>query len=134
MELDIQSLPLEIHARLGNTAFYYAAIMAIWALWRIIKKRGVDSNYWGALVIAEILILVQGAFGAYLYFFTDFKLAREVHALYGLTSALALPAAFAFTRGHQERRDMIIYGAVFFIVAVLTARALMTAGMMLTFE
>lgn len=134
MDLNINSLPLEIHIRLGNAAFYYAAIMTIWALWRIFKKRGVDSNYWGALIIAEILLLLQGAFGTYLYFFTDFKLAQPVHTIYGIASALILPVGFVLTRGHQERRDMIIYGMVFLLLAVLTARALMTAGMVLTFQ
>lgn len=134
MDLNIQSLPLEIHTRLGNTAFYYAAIMAIWAIWRIIKKRGVDSNYWGALIIAEVLLLVQGALGTYLYFFTEFKLAQPIHTIYGIASALVLPLGFVITRGHQERRDMIIYGAAFLLLAVLTARALMTAGLLLTFQ
>lgn len=134
MDLNVQNLPLEIHTRLGNTAFYYAAIMTIWAIWRIIKKRGVDSNYWGALIIAEILLLLQGAFGTYLYFFTEFKLAQPVHTIYGIASALILPVGYGITRGHQQRRDMIIYGVVFLLLAVLTARALMTAGMVLTFQ
>lgn len=132
--MTFQELIWEIHMRLGNTAFYYAAIMTLWGFWRIIKKRGVDSNYWGAIVIAQILILLQGALGVYLYFFTDYRLARQVHVLYGVVSALVLPAAFAYTRGNQERRDMVIYGAVFLIMSVLTARALMTAGMLLVFE
>ncbi|MCS6908019.1 MAG: hypothetical protein RML93_09095 [Anaerolineales bacterium] len=132
--MTLQEIIWEAHARLGNAAFYYAAIMTLWGFWRILKKRAVDSNYWGAIVIAEILILLQGALGVYLYFFSEFRLARQVHILYGIVSALVLPAAFAYTRGNQERRDMIIYGAVFLILTVLTARALMTAGMVIVIE
>jgi CDP-diglyceride synthetase len=125
---------VEIHARLGNAAFFYAAILALWALWRIIRKQGVDSNFWGALVIAEGLILLQGILGVYLYFFSGLKLARQIHVLYGALSALVIPAAFGFTRGHQERRDMTIYTATMLCMALLAMRALQTAGMLLTFE
>ncbi len=134
MDLNIQSIPLEIHIRLGNMAFYYAAIMTIWAIWRIYKKHGVDSNYWWASIIAEILLLLQGVFGVYLYYFTDIKLARPVHAIYGVASALILPIGYAVSRGHKERRDMIIYGVAFLCLAVLTAFALDSAGMILTFQ
>lgn len=125
---------LEIHARLGNTTFYYAALMSLWAIWKIIRKEKVDSSFWGALIIAEILIIAQGILGLYLYFFSDILLARKIHILYGALSALAIPAAYIISRGHHEQRDMIIYGATFIVMAVLTARALQTAGQLLIFE
>jgi hypothetical protein len=125
---------IEIHARLGNAAFYYAALMTLWALWRIIRKQGVDSSFWGALVIAENLVVLQGILGTYLYFLGGLKLARQIHILYGVLSALVLPVAFAFTHGNQERRDMTIYGATLLFMSLLAMRALQTAGPLLTFE
>ena len=57
----------DIHGRLANTALLFIAILAAWGLWRMIRKQGVSSSYWGALVIGEVLILLQGALGAYLW-------------------------------------------------------------------
>jgi heme A synthase len=123
-----------IHTRLGNTEFYYAAIMTVWAIYRIIRKKGVDSNYWGALVIAEGLVVLQALLGIYLYFFSGMQLADKLHIVYGVLSLLVLPAAFAFSRGNQERRDMIIYGGTMLLLALVAMRALQTAGQLLIFQ
>jgi CDP-diglyceride synthetase len=125
---------VEIHTRLGNTAFYYGVIMTLWTLWRIIRKQGVDSNYWGALVIAEVLVVLQGLLGVYLYFFGGVQLARNIHILYGILSVLVIPAAYAFTRGKRERRDMTIYAVSMLFMTLLVMRALQTSGPLFIFQ
>ena len=121
----------EIHARLGNTAMYYAAILGVWGLWRIIRKQGVDSSYRGALVIGGVLVVAQGILGVILYFFSELTLARQIHILYGALSALVVPAAYFYTKGDQERREMVILGVATLILVALTIRALQTAGPLL---
>jgi len=44
---------VEIHSRLGNTALFYSIALALWGLWRYYRRQGVESSYWGALVIAN---------------------------------------------------------------------------------
>ena len=82
---------IEIHSRLGNTALFYTIVMAAWGLWRYIRKQNVDSSYWGALVIAEVLYLAQGGLGAYLFLSGIGVLQRSIHILYGgrLSSAVS---------------------------------------------
>jgi len=125
---------LEIHSRLGNTAMYYAAIMTLWGIWRVARKQGVEGNFRSALVIAGILLVVQGLLGSTLYFFSEFKLARPIHVLYGAVSALVVPAVYAYTRGKEERRDMMILTVALMVLVVLTIRSLGTAGLLLVFE
>ncbi len=116
----------DIHGRLANTALLFVSIMAIWGLWRLIRKQGLSSNYWGALVIGEILILVQGALGGYLWLAGE-RPERSIHVLYGIVAAMTIPAVYAFTKGRQERREMLIYGlALLFLVGILL-RAIGTA-------
>jgi hypothetical protein len=112
---------VEIHGRLGNTALFYAIILAVWALWRFFRRQGTDSNYWGALVIGELLLLVQGAIGGYIYLSGIGYLERQfMHILYGVVSLLVIPATFAFTRGDDSRRVMLIYGAAqLFLVGII---------------
>ena len=113
----------EIHARLGNTAFYYTAIMALWGIYRMIRKQGVDSNYWGALIIGEILIVFQGIFGAYLWIIGE-RPGRSIHILYGVVTALVIPAVYAYTKGDEKRPVVLIYAASLLIGALLIIRAI----------
>jgi heme A synthase len=117
-----------IHDRLANTVLLYIAILALWALWRFVRRQGVDSSYWGALVIAEILILMQGALGIILLLGGANPARGGVHILYGIVSALSIPAVYVFTKGRDERRDILIYGAVLLFNSGIALRAIATGG------
>jgi hypothetical protein len=119
---------IEIHSRLGNTALFYTIVMAAWGLWRYVRKQNVDSSYWGALVIAEVLYLAQGGLGAYLFLSGIGVLQRSIHILYGVVGVLVLPSIFAFTRGQDERRSMLVYGVGFLFLVGIVLRAITTAG------
>lgn len=122
---------VEVHGRLANTALFFTLAMAVWGLFRYFRKQGLDSSYWGALIIGEILYLVQGALGAYLFFSGVGNLTgRYIHILYGVVSVLVIPSVFAFTRGEGEgeRRVQLVYAvALLFLVGILI-RARATAG------
>lgn len=93
---------VEFHARLANTALFYTIIMAGWGLWRFYRRQGIASSYWGSLVIAEALYLVQAGIGAYLFISGSGELTRGyMHILYGVISVLVIPAAFFFTHGNE---------------------------------
>jgi len=119
----------DIHGRLGYTALFFTLIMALWGLWRFFRRQGVDSSYWGALVIAEILYIVQAGLGAFLFFSGIGVLTGGyIHILYGVVSILVIPAVFFFTRGDELRRAMLIYGiGLLFLVGVLI-RSISTGG------
>jgi len=120
---------VDIHGRLGNAALLYTVIMALWAFWRFFRRQGVDSNYWGAVVIAEALYLIQGGFGAFLFFSGIGVLSgRTIHILYGVVSVLVIPAIFFFTKGEEQRRPMLVYGAGFLFLAGIILRGIATAG------
>lgn len=120
---------IEVHGRLGNTALFYILIMAAWGLWRFFRKQGVDSSYWGALVIAEILLVIQAVLGGYLWLSGTGNLAgRSIHILYGVASILVIPGVYLYTRGDAERRAMLLYGVFFLFLAGIVLRAMTTAG------
>jgi hypothetical protein len=116
-----------VHSNLANAALIYFVILAVWGLVRFARRQGVSSSYWGALVIAELLILAQGTLGAYLWY-SGLRPGRGIHILYGLVSALTIPAVYAYTKGGEERRDMLIYAVVALVTAALILRATVTAG------
>jgi hypothetical protein len=115
----------EVHARLGNTALYYFLALAAWGLWRFFRKQGPDSNYWGALIIAEVLILIQGLLGAYMWL-VGRRPAEGIHLLYGAVSLLVIPGVYAYTRGGEGRRVILVYGAALLFAVGITLRAITT--------
>lgn len=121
-------MPLsDFHARLGNTALYYIIVLALWGIWRALRKQPVDAGYWGALAIGEILVLLQGGLGAYLWLIGE-RPGRSIHILYGVVAALIIPGVYAYTKGDNDRRVMTIYGIALLIAAGIIVRAMMTAG------
>ncbi len=118
---------IDVHGRLANTALLYAIVLCVWGLWRFFRKQDIDSSYWGALVIAEVLFLSQIALGLYLWLSGIGRLGGAVHVLYGVVSVLVLPGIYLYTRGDEKRRAGLIYGLGFLFLVGIIIRAMMTA-------
>ena len=123
----MESLVL-IHGRLSTTIFLYVLLMALWGFWRFFRRQGIASNYWGALAIAEILIIAQGILGVVLWASAHNPARGGIHMLYGVVSLLTLPAAYLYTKGREERRDLLIYSAVLLFLVGITLRSISTGG------
>jgi len=87
-----------IHDRLADTSSLFIAALGIWALFLRFRSRPLDSNWSGAAVIAELLLLAQFALGAILYFQgLDVVLPRPfMHILYGVVAIITIPASYAY--------------------------------------
>ena len=119
----------EIHGGLADTALYYTIAMAAWGLWRFFRRQGVDGSYWAALAIAEILYLVQGALGAFLFFSGIGQLEGGfMHILYGVVAVLVVPALFMYTRGDETRRVSLVYGVGFLFMIGILLRSMATSA------
>lgn len=118
-----------IHAGLANTALYYTIALAVWGLWRYFRRQGVDSSYWAALVIAEVLYLAQGVLGAVLFFSGIGDLGGQfMHILYGVVAVLVVPALFMYTRGDETRRVMLVYGVGLLFQMGILLRSMATSA------
>ena len=119
----------EMHARLGNTALYFTAAMAIWGLWRFFRRQGVDSNYWGAMVIAEVLYLLQASLGLFVYLSGAGELDKQyIHILYGVVAVLVVPGVFVYARGDEQRRSSLVYAVSFLFLVGIILRSASTGG------
>ncbi len=119
---------VEVHARLANTAIIYCAVMAVWGLVQFFRKQGVSGGYFGAVVIAEILFAAQGLLGLILWFGTAAVRPGWVHWLYGIVLLLGAPLVYAYTKGRQERPEMLLYAVAFVIMIALVLRAMVTGA------
>lgn len=116
------ALALQLHMRLQFTAVLFMVAMGVWGLINYARKKPVTPDYFGALIIGEVLLVVEALLGFYLYI-SDFRPPRtEIHILYGITAAITLPGAFAFTRGRDSRWEGLIYACVCLFLAGLSLR------------
>lgn len=118
-----------IHSRLWITILLFSSAMLLWGLLRFLRGQTVNSNYFGAVVIAEILYILQGLLGILMLVSGTGVLQRaEVHILYGVVVAITLPGVYIYTRGDESRRTMLVYAVAFVFIIVLSVRSMMTGS------
>jgi heme A synthase len=115
-----------IHARLANSVFLYFLVMMVWALWRFLRKEGMNSNFRGALVVSEILILAQAMLGIILWFSSLRPERGGMHILYGIVGAIGVPAVYAFTKGRDDRKALLSYAIIYFCLLLIVLRSAVT--------
>jgi hypothetical protein len=116
-----------IHGRLALSAVLFSLIMGLWAAWSYFRKQGVNSNYLGALVIGEILMMGQGILGA-LMVIGGVMPGNLVHFLYGFLVALCWPGVYVYTHGRTGRAEAAIYALVSLAIFGLALRAITTGS------
>jgi hypothetical protein len=116
-----------IHTRLALTAVLYALALGSWAAWSYFRGHGVNSSYWGALIIGEVVMLGQGLLGAALVL-GGARPADVLHFLYGVLVALSWPGVYVYTNARAGRSEAAIYALVSFFIFGLSIRAIMTGG------
>ena len=115
----------EIHGRLANTALLYMLLVSLWAFYRFFRRQSVDTSFWGALAIAEILLVVQLLLGIYLWT-QGLRPPRTIHVLYGFLIPVMIPGAYLYTRGRAGRPEILVYGTTTIITVGLIFRAIFT--------
>ena len=116
------------HARLANTVVMYVFLISIWGFWRVFRKQGLDSSYWGAVAIAEIIILIQGVLGIIMAISSLVPARGWMHVLYGVVGAISLPAVYFYTKGRESRLEMLVYAAVTLFMVGIFMRAIATGA------
>jgi hypothetical protein len=119
-----------LHERLANTSVFYTLVMAGWALLLVVRGRGLDGSYLGAIVIGELLLVLQALLGAFLMLGgRGADLDRPwLHVLYGAMVALIWPFLFTYTRGTPGRRESILFFAGSLFLWGLVLRAVETGA------
>ena len=116
----------EIHARFANTSLLYILAVSVWGYFRFFRRQGVSSAYWGALVIAELIVVAEALLGGYLWI-NGLRPARSIHVLYGALIPLLIPGAYLYTKGRGAQSEILIYGTAAIITVGLILRASYTA-------
>ena len=96
-----------LHGALKNTVWLFYLIIGLWGLFRAIRGQGVASSYLGALVVAQIVVIVQIILGAVLFFagYSGAFARPYMHYLYAAFGLVFIPFVFLYwLRGDDTNR------------------------------
>ena len=96
---------IAVHTVLSNTIALFFLFIGLWGLFRAIRGHTVDGSYLGALVIGQIIYIVQGALGGLLWMTGHIGAVDrpEMHILYGAFAVVFLPFVyFVWLRGDDS--------------------------------
>jgi CDP-diglyceride synthetase len=114
-----------IHGIISRAFLYFAIIIALWTLIQYVRKQEIGGNYWGAVVIGEVLVVLQAIVGVVLWFQGALP-ARPIHFLYGIVAVLTWPGVFAATKGETGRRETLYWLVASIFLAGIAFRAIST--------
>jgi hypothetical protein len=113
------------HDRLATTIILFFLVAGIWGLIEYARGGAIGGAIAGILVVGQILVIVQGAFGMVLFVWGD-RPNDMVHLLYGFTAALVLPFAWSYFRDRSPRQGLLIYSLIALFVVGLAIRGMTT--------
>ncbi len=119
-------LLIQIHDILANTFLYFSAIIALWALFHMIRGKEIGGDFFGAVVIGEVVVVLQSVVGI-IMMIMGLVPARGIHYLYGAVTVLMWPAVFAITRGETSEREALYWTLSSGFLFGIILRAIQTA-------
>ncbi len=95
-----------IHMGLANSASLFLIVLTLWALVQFLRSRPLDSSWYGAAVVVELLLVGQALVGAGLWATQGFVIAQRpwIHILYGAVAVITLPAAYSYFSRIEDPR------------------------------
>lgn len=115
---------VDLHTRIAYALVLYLAAVGLWGI-VLGLAAGPTPSFRGALVIAEVAIVVQGLLG--IVSATARGLPEWQHILYGLALVVAIPLAATMVRQGSPRRTALTLGLTALFAAGLAIRGITTA-------
>lgn len=117
----------ELHGFLSTAVSLFTLGISLMALYRYLRKEGLESDFWGAVVIGEVLIIVQAIVGG-IMFGGGVRAYDWMHYVYGALAVFIWPAAYTYTHNQEDGRRQagIWLGVSLFMFLMLTTRARVT--------
>lgn len=116
-----------LHDRLATTVMLFFLFVGLWGLLEFARGGSLGGNVAGALIIGQVLIVVQGLFGMILFVASD-RPSNSVHILYGLTAAMVMPFLWTYTKDRAPRQALLLYSLLALFIFGLAIRGMTTGG------
>ncbi len=117
----------ELHRVISLSSVIFLGFIGIWGFIRAIRDNGVDGSYMGALVIGELLLILQALLGLIMVI-DGARPGRTVHFIYGAFALVALPGLFAYLKGDDTNQSQWYYAIAALFLAGVAVRAIGTGA------
>ena len=120
-----------LHGRLATAMVLFAALAGVYGLVEYFRKQSVSPNYWGIIVVGNLLAVGQGILGVILALGGGQPARGIIHILYGVVALSWIPIInvvgnFA-NKDKDARRETLIVALVSLFEAGIALRAISTA-------
>lgn len=118
-----------IHTQLSQTIWIFFLILGLWGLYRAIRGQGVDGSYMGAMVIGQVLYVIQGILGGILWLNGNMVVVERpfMHILYGSFALVFLPFVFmVWLKGDDSNRGQWVLAFTVLFMFGIALRAAST--------
>jgi hypothetical protein len=119
---------LWLHNGVGNAAPLFMILVSLISFINYFRGRGLDGNIIGAIIVGEIMMLVQATLGLILLVAGLWPGGWGIHFLYGSLAVIFFPGLWVYTRGETDRRAALIWAVGGLFMMGLTLRAIGTAS------
>ena len=117
---------LSLHGRVAYALLLYYTAVGLWGLFLGGRNSGPTPGFRGAVAIAVIASVAQGALGFLVFFFLR-PPPDLLHVLYGFAVTLAMPLAASLVRDRTPRGQSVALGFAALFTAGLVIRGIITA-------
>jgi len=117
---------LSLHGRTATALVLYYTAVGLWGLMLGVRNSGPTPGFRGAIAIAVIASVLQGALG-FVVVVLSAPPRDALHVLYGFALALALPLAASVVRDRAPRGQSVALGFAALFAAGLAIRGIITA-------
>lgn len=120
-----------LHGILANAMVMFAALAGVYGLVEYFRKQSVSSNYWGIIVVGNLLAVGQGLLGVILAIGGGQPARGIIHILYGVVALSWIPMInFVSSVVNKEKvaqRETLLVALVSLFQAGIAWRAITTA-------
>jgi 4-hydroxybenzoate polyprenyltransferase len=112
---------------MATTVMLFMAAVGLWGILSFARGQVLNGSIAGALVIGQLLVMLQALLGAALYL-DGFRASTVVHYLYGITAVLVTPFVWSYVKERHPRQALFFYSIAALFIAGLAIRGITTGS------
>ena len=122
-----------VHGFIARAMILFTLAAGVYGLAEFSRKKPVSPDYWGVIVVGNVLALGQGALGAWMGLNGAVPGRGWVHVIYGVVAILWIPIIQLgynqfLKEGHAKHQETLVCAIVSLFEFLITLRALTTGG------
>jgi uncharacterized membrane protein YwzB len=122
-----------VHGLIARAMILFTLAAGVYGIAEFWRKKSVSPDYWGVIVVGNLLALAQGALGSFMALNGASPTRGWVHIIYGVVAALWIPIIQLgynqfLKQGHAKQQETLVCAIVSVFEFLIALRAFTTGG------